>query len=77
VNALAAIPAMVVFIAFVAPFGFDAGKAYVGWLGREWPLVLVAMACWWQNLYWLSRRAAEVLLLRGSGAKMRAVNVGR
>jgi hypothetical protein len=77
VNAITAIPGMVVLVVFVAPFTLDGGKGYVTWVSHEWPLVVVAMACWWQSLYWLTRRAAEILLLRGSGAKLRAVNGSR
>ena len=49
----------------------DARGHYVAFLYRNPTLVTAAVAAWGILFYWLTRRAASLVLLRSSGAKLR------
>jgi hypothetical protein len=74
-NLLAGLPFLAVVGGLLLPFLFlDGGPAYLALLWRN-PLVPAALAC---NVgvvaYWAARRLSQALLLRSTGAKLRATH---
>ena len=71
-NVLMAVPTLVVTGGLAAPLLLlDARKEYVHFLWSNPNLVTAGVAAWGVLFYWLTRRAAARVLLRGSGAKLR------
>jgi hypothetical protein len=72
-NALLGLPALATFIAIAAvPFlWLDGGRGYLDLLWRLPGLVSAVALAWAWIGYWCTRRVAEVILLRRSGAKLR------
>jgi hypothetical protein len=71
-NVLMAVPILAVTGGLAAPFLLlDAKKAYVEFLWSNPNLVTAGVAAWGILFYWLTRRGASRVLLRGSGAKLR------
>jgi len=52
----------------------DGGKAYLGFLWKNPPWVVWLATNLGVLSYWLARRLSQALLLRGSGAKLRATD---
>jgi hypothetical protein len=74
-NLLLGLPFMAVTVGLLLPLLFlDGAGAYLTFIGRH-PGWLVALLA---NLgipsYWLARRLSQALLLRSTGAKLRATN---
>ena len=72
-NVLLGLPVLATFFAFTAVplFWLDGGSVYLHLILRHPGLLLTAALAWGWIGYWSTRRAAEVLLLRRSGAKLR------
>jgi len=71
-NVLMAIPVLLVTGGVAFPLlMLDGQKHYVGFLYENPNLVTAGIAGWGILFYWLTRRAAAVILLRGAGAKLR------
>lgn len=49
----------------------DGGKEYLVFLWANPKLVVLVIAAWGVAFHWVTRRLAEVLLLRSSGAKLK------
>jgi hypothetical protein len=72
-NLLLGLPLLATFFGMTAvPFlWLDGGRAYLD-LALRHPDLFLAIGLAWAGIgYWCTRRAAEVLLLRRSGAKLR------
>ncbi len=71
-----AIPILLVTGGVSAPFLILDGRGhYMQFLWRNPNLVTSTVAGWGILFYWLTRRAAALVLLRGTGAKLRVGNV--
>ena len=72
-NTLLGLPILATFMAFTAVplFWLDGGRVYLEVVLHHPLLVCTAALAWGWIGYWLTRRAAEVLLLRRSGTKLR------
>lgn len=72
-NALLGLPALAAFLAFIAVpiLWLDGSRAYLDLLWRRPTPVCAAALAWTWIGYWCTRRIAEVILLRRSGAKLR------
>ena len=67
-----AVPILLVTAGVAAPVVlFDARGRYVEFLYRNPTLVTGTVAAWGILFYWLTRRAASLVLLRNAGAKLR------
>jgi len=73
VRVLLGIPAILAFLALTAVpvLWLDGRAAYVAVLWSHPGFLAVVGATWTSIGYWVTRRIAEVLLLRRSGAKLR------
>ena len=71
-NALVAFPALLVTAGLGAPiFVLDGRDHYIRFLWQNPTLVSLTYAAWAVLLYWVTRRAAAVVLLRTAGAKLK------
>ena len=74
-NVLVAVPVLIVSVALASPLVvLDGRRAYVEFLFQNPFLVTSAICTWGILLYWVTRRAAALVLLRGSGAKLKIGN---
>jgi hypothetical protein len=73
VNALLGLPALLTFVAVIAVpiLWLDGKRGYLDLVCHR-PVLVAAVALAWAWIgYWCTRRIAEILLLRRSGAKLR------
>jgi hypothetical protein len=71
-NVLMAVPILLVTAGVAAPvLMLDARGDYISFLYRNPPLVTATVGAWGILFYWVTRRAAALILLRNSGAKLR------
>lgn len=71
-TALTALPLCLLALGLVAPIVvLDAGREYLAFLADNPRLVAATVAAWGVLFHWTTRRLAEVLLLRSSGAKLK------
>ena len=71
-NVLMALPTLVITAGLTVPvFLLDGKKHYINFLWHNPNLVTAGIAAWGILFYWLTRRAASLVLLRGAGAKLR------
>ena len=70
-----AVPILVVTAGVAVPILLlDARGHYIAFLWQNPNLVTATVAAWGILFYWLTRRAAALVLLRGTGAKLRVGN---
>lgn len=71
-NGLVAFPIVLLAVGVLAPLVFlDGGKEYLAFLWANPRLVALVVGAWGVALHWTTRRVAEVLFLRTSGAKLK------
>lgn len=72
-NVLLGLPMLATFFAFTAVplFWLDGGRVYLDLVLRHPGLLLTPALAWGWIGHWSTRRAAEILLLRRSGTKLR------
>ncbi len=71
-NVLMAVPTLIVTSGLAVPILLLDGKThYVNFLWHNPNLITAGIAAWGVLFYWMTRRAAAVVLLRGAGAKLR------
>jgi hypothetical protein len=72
VNGLIAFPIWLVAAGLLVPLVLlDAKKEYFAFLWSNPNLVVLVVGAWGVVFHWTTRRIAEVLLLRTSGAKLK------
>jgi hypothetical protein len=75
VNVLVGLPFIVVVWGLILPLLFlDGGPAYLGLLRKEPRWCALTVLNLGVLAYWLARRLSQALLLRSSGAKLRATH---
>ena len=74
-NLLLGLPLLVLVIGLLLPLlGLDGATAYLAFLWENPGVVAVLLANLGVLSYWLARRLSQALLLRSTGAKLRATN---
>lgn len=71
-SGLVALPIWLVTAGLVVPLVLlDAKREYLAFLWANPNLVVLVVGAWGVVFHWITRRVAEVILLRSSGAKLR------
>ena len=74
-NVLAGLPFVVVAGGFLLPWLFlDGGDRYLGFLWSNPRIALMLVLNFAILSYWVARRLSQALLLRSTGAKLRATH---